>query len=57
MHILIWKQNVYKQNKMQHYLGENGKDRVVLIKSLIYLRVGKGAWGACYKRFKESQSK
>jgi len=27
---------------MQHYLGEKGKDRVALIKSLKYARVGRG---------------
>ncbi len=45
-----------KQNEMQHYLGGKGKDRVMLIKSLIYLREEKGACGARYKRSKESQS-
>jgi len=29
-------QNVYKQNEKQHCLGGKEKDRVVLIKSLIY---------------------
>jgi len=27
---------------MQHHLGEKGKERVALIKSLIYTRVGRG---------------
>jgi len=32
-------------NKMRFSsLGEKGKDRVALIKSLIYARVEKGAW-------------
>jgi len=30
---------------MQHYLGEKGKVRVALMKSLIYARVGRGAEG------------
>jgi hypothetical protein len=29
-----------------------GKDRVALIKSLIWTRVGRGTWGAHYKRYK-----
>jgi len=45
--------NVYKQNEMQHYLG----DKVALIKSLINSRVRRGTWGVCYKRSKGSWSK
>ncbi len=37
--------------------GGKGKDRVALIINLIYLRVKRGTWGACYKRAKESQTK
>ncbi len=43
MHIFIWKQNVYKQNETQLYLGVTGKDSVVIIRILIYARVGRGA--------------
>ncbi len=36
------------------FLGGKGKDRVVIIKSLIYARVGRGTWkeleGVHYKR-------
>ncbi len=39
---------------MQHYLGEEGRDRVVLIKSLIYARVERSALGVPYKGSKES---
>jgi len=42
---------------MQHYLGGKGKERFVLIKSLIYVRDGWGTWGACYKRLKVGWSK
>jgi len=43
MHIFILKQNGHKENETQHYLGRKGKDKVGLIKSLIYTRVGRGA--------------
>jgi len=33
------KKNVYKQNETMHYLGGKEKDRVALIKSLIYAKV------------------
>ncbi len=39
------------------FLGRNGKDRVALIKSLLYIRVEKGAGGARYKKSKEVWSK
>ncbi len=43
IHIFVLKQNVYKENEMCHCLGGKGKERVALIKSLIYAKVGKGA--------------
>jgi len=36
------KTEVYKQIEKQHFLGGKGNDRVKLIKSLIYERVGRG---------------
>jgi len=47
------KTECFQQKEMQPFLGGNGKDRVVLIKSLLYTRVEKGAGGAGYKRSKE----
>ncbi len=46
-------------NKMRHsiILGGKGKNRVVLIKSLIYTRVGRGAGVLCCKRSKRNQIK
>ncbi len=46
-----WKHNIYKQNEMQHYLGEKGKDRIAQIKSLIYARVGRGTCVSCPQRY------
>ncbi len=39
----IWKQIVYKQNETHNYLGEKGKEIIMIIKSLIYARIGRGA--------------
>jgi len=43
IHIFIWKWNVYRQNEMQNHLNEKGKERLRLIKSLIYVIVERGA--------------
>jgi len=37
-------------------MGGKGKDRVALIKSLIYARVGRGTLGVHYKKSKETKS-
>jgi len=42
-YIFIWKQNVYKNSGQSFVWDGKGKDRVMLIKSLITARVGRGA--------------
>ncbi len=40
----IYKNKMFtNKNEKQHCLGGKGKDRIALIKSLIYARVGRGA--------------
>ncbi len=55
----IYKNRMFtNKNEKQHCLGGKGKDRVALIKSLIYGRVRSGALrDALYKRSKQTQSK
>ncbi len=47
----LYENRMCKQSESNHLLGWKVRDWVMLIKSLIYPWVWRGAWGASYERF------
>jgi hypothetical protein len=53
----LYENRMYKNKMILSIFWGKGKDRVSIIKSLIYARVGRGPGGVCYKRSKRNAIK